>query len=150
MHEGAVLARTDVEGDELDDAIRANLSLGVTRNYTQDPEFGLVCLSEIGSRALSSGVNDPGTAIEVVRRMVRILITPSEEHGGDDLRHDRLYLPRFDPGAALHRSFAPLIRDGKGLFEVQDAIDDALAAVSEHEDRRLAAAAREMRSRHAG
>jgi uncharacterized membrane protein len=37
--------------------------IGDGRLYDDDPRFGLVVLSEIAGRALSPGVNDPGTAI---------------------------------------------------------------------------------------
>lgn len=43
------------------------------RNFEQDPLFGLTVMSAIASRALSPAVNDPGTAIFILGRMVRIL-----------------------------------------------------------------------------
>jgi hypothetical protein len=39
--------------------------VGPDRSFKQDPRFGMIVLSEIASRALSPGVNDPGTAIDV-------------------------------------------------------------------------------------
>ncbi len=43
------------------------------RSFEQDPRFGLVVLGEIASRALSPAINDPGTAIDVIGRAVRVL-----------------------------------------------------------------------------
>ena len=43
-----------------------------TRSFHDDPRFGLITLSEIASRALSPGINDPGTAIAIIGSHVRI------------------------------------------------------------------------------
>lgn len=48
--------------------------LGADRSFHMDPRFGLTTLAEIASRALSPGINDPGTAIDVIKRLIRILI----------------------------------------------------------------------------
>ncbi|MDT8381738.1 MAG: DUF2254 family protein [Brevefilum sp.] len=42
------------------------------RVFDEDPRFGLIILSEIGSRALSSAVNDPGTAIDIIESFIRL------------------------------------------------------------------------------
>jgi uncharacterized membrane protein len=43
------------------------------RSFAQDPRFCLSVMAEIACRALSPAVNDPGTAIDVIGRGVRIL-----------------------------------------------------------------------------
>ena len=43
------------------------------RTFDEDPRFGLVVLSEIASRALSPAVNDPGTAIDIIGALGRLL-----------------------------------------------------------------------------
>ena len=43
------------------------------RSLDQDPRHALIVLSEVASRALSPGVNDPGTAIGVIGRQQRLL-----------------------------------------------------------------------------
>ncbi len=42
------------------------------RTFEDDPRFGLIVLSEIADKALSPGVNDPGTAIDVIGTLVRL------------------------------------------------------------------------------
>ena len=42
--------------------IAAALYIGNQRWFSTDPRFGLVVLAQIASRALSPGINDPGTA----------------------------------------------------------------------------------------
>ena len=44
-----------------------------SRTYDQDPRFGLTVLTEIAERALLPAVNDPGTAIDILGRSVRLL-----------------------------------------------------------------------------
>jgi uncharacterized membrane protein len=43
------------------------------RSFDEDPRYGLIVLAEIASRALSPGINDPGTAIGIVVRLQRLL-----------------------------------------------------------------------------
>lgn len=50
-------------------SIREAFVVGAERSPAQDLEFGLRQLVEIGLRALSSGINDPFTAIAVVDRL---------------------------------------------------------------------------------
>lgn len=143
VHEGEVVARTDCP-DGIDDAILRDLSIGTLRNFAQDPEFGMLCLSEIGSRALSPGINDPGTAIDVIGRIGRIALSYPKAHGGAEVRYDRLFLPRFDAGATLERIIVPIARDGAGFFEVHQALRHTLSTIAMHPDPALSAAAKRL------
>ncbi len=48
------------------------------RDFAQDPRFGLVVLAEIGMRAHSSAINDPGTAIDVANAQLRLHVRLAE------------------------------------------------------------------------
>ncbi|KKK96110.1 hypothetical protein LCGC14_2666070 [marine sediment metagenome] len=50
-----------------------------TRMFDQDPRFGILVLSEIAQRALSPGINDPGTAIDILSRLHRLLLDFRDE-----------------------------------------------------------------------
>ncbi len=50
------------------------VKLGIQRSPTEDPEFALNQLVEIGIRALSPGINDPFTAINCIDRMGAALV----------------------------------------------------------------------------
>ncbi|MFG1213722.1 DUF2254 family protein [Xanthobacter flavus] len=68
------LAIFDVSPDDaLADALRRAITIGDIRSFEQDPRFGMVVLAEIASKALSPGVNDPGTAIDVSGTLTRLL-----------------------------------------------------------------------------
>jgi uncharacterized membrane protein len=79
VHAGKPLAwlvggKVDEDGaDEAGTAMRGAFVVEAERSFEQDPRFGLAVLAEIASRALSPAVNDPGTAIDVIGRAVRLL-----------------------------------------------------------------------------
>lgn len=54
-------------------AIPEAFVIGRNRVFEQDPRFGPVVLSEIAIHAISPSLNDPGTAIDVIGRLVRVL-----------------------------------------------------------------------------
>ncbi len=56
------------------DEFSNTFEIGRNRAFEDDPRFGLLALSEIADRALSPGVNDPGTAIDVIGTMVRLFL----------------------------------------------------------------------------
>ncbi|WP_299441357.1 DUF2254 domain-containing protein [uncultured Phycicoccus sp.] len=59
--------------DEVVDAVREAFGLGSERTLPQDPEFGLRQLVDIAERALSPGINDPTTAVQVLDELHRVL-----------------------------------------------------------------------------
>ncbi|MGB5437549.1 MAG: DUF2254 family protein, partial [Maribacter sp.] len=52
--------------DKIQKSINKAILVGQTRLFDEDPRFGLISLTEIASRALSPGINDPGTAIQII------------------------------------------------------------------------------------
>ncbi|MBF9034605.1 DUF2254 domain-containing protein [Rhodobacterales bacterium HKCCE2091] len=142
VHDGGGLLR--VAGAAPDEDARARLrsawTIGHDRVFDDDPLFGFVVMAEIASRALSPGVNDPGSAIGVIGRTTRLLLRWRDREEAE-IEHPRLYLPGIAPGAALTEAFAPIARDGAGLMEVQTRLQDALAALSHGHPGAFAAAA---------
>ncbi len=74
-HRGQDLAVVHGAGadDDVLDAVRASFGLGKDRTLQQDPEFGVRQLVDIAERALSPGINDPTTAVQVLDELHRIL-----------------------------------------------------------------------------
>ena len=89
------------------------------RNFTEDPRFGLVVLSEIASRALSPAVNDPGTAIDILNTLIRLFNRwesfPKEGH---EVKYDRVSVPELSLQDMFDDAFNPIARDGAGTLEV--------------------------------
>lgn len=114
------------------------------RSFGQDPRFGLSVMAEIASRALSPAVNDPGTAIDVIGRGVRVLSLWSEPRDDGDLEptFPRVYVPAVTADELFDDIFTPIARDGAGMFEVQVRLQKAFAALAKLDVPGYAAAAR--------
>ena len=155
-------------------AVRSAFVVEAERSFEQDPRFGLAVLAEIASRALSPAVNDPGTAIDVVGRAVRLLqpwAKRGEQHpegsaGADetgsalgngnlgeragpdeDVACPRIHVPPLAAADLLDDVFAPIARDGAGIIEVQMRLQKALIALASMGDDAMAAAALEQSRR---
>ncbi|WP_299905142.1 DUF2254 domain-containing protein [uncultured Paracoccus sp.] len=136
VHQGEALLRLSQPVDEIVlKKLRSGFSLGESRSFDQDLQYGLIVLSEVASKALSPAINDPGTAIEVLRAGTRVLETlhaPAEVENSS--RHDRVFAPVLDIPAVYASFFAPIARDGAALLEVQETLQDCLAALGRRGD----------------
>ena len=113
--------------------IRAAFTLGERRSYDQDPRFGLIALSEIGSRALSPGINDPGTAIDVLATLVRVLVVDGKgerDEEDPEISYPHVHLSPLREEDLIEAAFMPISRDGAGLVEVSIRLQKALSAVA--------------------
>ncbi|MEQ9813284.1 MAG: DUF2254 domain-containing protein [Azospirillaceae bacterium] len=138
-----------LEDEESLDAVRQAFTIADERSYDQDPRFGLSVLAEIASRALSPALNDPGTAIDVIGRAVRVLSIWAAPDGKRDARtpeHPGLRVPAIAVDDLFYDAFAPIARDGAAIVEVQIRLQKAFAALAALGDNRF----RRCASRHAG
>jgi uncharacterized membrane protein len=111
-----------IEDAAIGTAIAEAFTTGAERTFDQDPRFGLCVLAEIASRALSPAVNDPGTAIDVIGRGVRLLAQWARfeaPESGAEPNCARVFVPAIEVGDMLDDIFAPIERDGAGMLEVQ-------------------------------
>jgi uncharacterized membrane protein len=131
VHPGAALLY--IEGGEPDEGLTGRLrdafSIGRDRSFDQDPRFGLIVLAEIASRALSPAVNDPGTAIATIGRLVRVLVN-WREPVDPDVEYPEVVVPPLSPADLVEDAFLPIARDGAGMIEVQLRLQKALGALS--------------------
>jgi len=104
---------------------------GMNRSIESDPIFGLRQLVDIALRALSPGVNDPTTAADVVRQLVRPLseaVTKQQpkrvihgEHG------QRVYVPRrLSPENIINVGFNEIIHQSADQPYVIEAVLEAI------------------------
>ncbi|HEU0072323.1 MAG TPA: DUF2254 domain-containing protein [Alphaproteobacteria bacterium] len=122
----------------LDEPCRARLRdafiVGNERSFDQDPRFGLSVLAEIASRALSPALNDPGTAIDVIGRGVRLLslwTACREADAASVPEHPRIWVPPLALADLFDDIFAPIARDGAANLEVQSRLQKACRALAE-------------------
>lgn len=138
-----------VEGECDLDALLENFTLGDERTVEQDARFGLVILSEVASRALSPGVNDPGTAIDVIHRIERILWDLGQGMSVEDRdtkpKFDRVILGAVSADDLLHDGFASLMQDGGNRFDVMAQMLKAANRLSKSDWSDLAKSAEKTR-----
>ncbi|WP_202300933.1 DUF2254 domain-containing protein [Dryocola clanedunensis] len=121
---------TSSEG-EIDSAeVLSNIIISAERSFDQDPRFGFSVLAEIASRALSPAVNDPGTAIDVIGRAVRLLALWEEKTEEPERRYPRCYVRPIKTADLFDDIFNPIARDGAALVEVQLRLLKALQALN--------------------
>lgn len=146
--EGQVIGHATGLGEREETLITKSLTIGRYRTFEQDASYGLLVLSETASRALSPGINDPGTAIAVICRQEKLLLDWA--HGkpdSDTPLFPRLFLPDVSRRALIENAFASTARDGAGLIEVAERLQDTLHILSEVPDPDLASAARDLAAR---
>ncbi|MCX8228249.1 MAG: DUF2254 domain-containing protein, partial [Sulfitobacter sp.] len=152
------LVQIDRVGDPIDDdhndetlreGIQRNIVLGDVRTFDQDPRFGLIVMGEVASKALSPGVNDPGTAIDVINRIGRILTDYEDEIARErDEVLASIFVRPLNPADLIQDAFGALARDGKTVVEVQQCLQTTLGGLMRHPDDGLCKAARVAAERH--
>ena len=143
---GDVVARVAGPDDRQAEAARA-FAIGELRGFQRDPGYGLVAMTEVAQRALSPGINDPGTAIEMLGRMLRALEAwlpeaPDEADPANAPRHPHVWAAPLSGGDLVASAFLPIARDGAGSVEVALAAIAVLDRLAAHRDPDMAAAAR--------
>lgn len=140
------LLRCSVAPDEgLADRLHAVFSVGPDRTFDDDPRYGLVVLSEIAVRALSSGENDPGTALDVIMATARTLAHWSDSMAAiPEVRRTRLFVEPIEARDLFEDAFRWIARDGAAQLEVQLRLQDALAALAAHDPARFGSPARHL------
>jgi uncharacterized membrane protein len=133
-----------IAADDALEQIRDAFSIAKHRSFVQDPRFGLCVLAEIASRALSSGVNDPGTAIDVIGRGVRVLSEWRNcdlDQAGESPECPRVWVVPLDTDDLFDDFFQPIARDGAGTVEVHVRLQKALFTLATRGSREMRAAA---------
>ncbi len=124
-------------------AIRNATSLGGERTSSEDLEYAIRQLVEVGVRALSPGINDPHTAISVIDRLASSLCDIAElslPNGvwtkGDQVS---LVVPSVDYAGLTDAMFHMLRQNGSGsvavLIRMMDVIEK-IASVEKRPERR--------------
>ena len=126
-----------LQGQDQEERIRNCFSVGDTRSFDQDPRFGASVLAEIASRALSPAVNDPGTAIDVITRAMRVLavwVEPVDPEVENEVLYPNVYVPPLDVGDLFDDLFTPIARDGAGIVEVGLRLQKAFQTLAKFDE----------------
>lgn len=114
--------------DEVRQALVDCFVVGDTRTYDSDPRFGFVVLAQIADKALSPGINDPGTAIDVIDAVTRLLLEWQDEGAGGD--NDRVFLAPLVPNDVIEDAYRPIARDGAAIVEVALRLQKSLEVLA--------------------
>lgn len=116
--------------------------IGPLRQFDDDPRFGLVVLAEIGCRALSPAINDPGTAIAVLGALHRLLAAWARPAEAPAPEYDRVAAPPLLAEDMIDDGFTAIARDGAHLVEVAMRVQRVLGELGSCDDAAMRAAAR--------
>ncbi|MFW2342533.1 DUF2254 domain-containing protein [Brevundimonas sp.] len=133
VRRGEPLARVSLDRLD-DDACRdwqGAFAVGESRSFDQDPRYGLIVLGEIAARALSPGINDPGTAIQVVAAGLRLLDEWEQARSDPDpVSCDRILAAPLDPADLLEDVLTTTARYGAGDVAVSVRLRKVLASLA--------------------
>ena len=108
-----IWAEGDVDSEAIGNRLRDKIRIGRDRSLDNDPAFGIRQLVDIALKALSPGINDPTTAVDVVHQLkvpIRAILlsdTPSRVYNGPN--HQRVYLPQTPTRSDfVHFAFAEI------------------------------------------
>lgn len=144
--------RPTLDDEQLDDdavvrCVRDTIETARQRQHDHDVRFNVINLSETADRALSPGVNDPGTAINVLFVLVCVFDRWAEvarDPATREVRFDRVVVPTLDADELVTDAFTAIARDGAGAVEVGVRLHKTLRALERMGVPELAIAARSM------
>lgn len=117
---------------EIFDRLNKAFVIKDTRSFQNDPRFGLIALSEIASRALSPGINDPGTAIAILGSHIRVFalwLNNDAKELAEKPQYNRIQVPEISIADLFDDAFRPIARDGASNLEVMIRLQKALASL---------------------
>ena len=131
IHPGRPLMWIDGELPDNTDSLSKAFSIDDFRSFDQDPRFGLLVLAEIASKALSPAVNDPGTAIEIIGRGMRVLSNWQQPKSSDsEICYTRVWQLGLDLADLFDDFFTPIARDGAALVEIHIRLQKSFLALA--------------------
>ena len=131
---GAPIAVLSVAVAGAEEAIHAATALGETRGSAGDAEYAVRQLVEVAVRALSPGINDPHTAMNVLHRLGAALCDLAGSHlpNGVFLRQDQVVLvvPKVSYANLCDLMFHMVRQNAQGTPAVLMRLLDVLTAVA--------------------
>ena len=122
-----------------------SIVLGDLRSFDQDLRFGLLVMGEMASKALSPGINDAGSTIDVITRLTKVLAHYQDEADcAKAAKFNRVYVRPIRATELIRSGFAALARDGAQLVEVQIRLQKAVQSLRNHGDAGMREAAFEF------
>ena len=113
------------------ESLRRAFTIDDFRSFDQDPRFGLLVLAEIASKALSPAINDPGTAIEIIGRGMRVLSNWQPKQSGDaKITYSQVYQLELELADLFDDFFTPIAREGAAMVEIHIRLQKSFLALA--------------------
>ena len=122
----------DEQINAIEDKLMASAIIDSSRSYAQDPRLGFSVLAETGQRALSAAVNDPATAIDVIKVVTRLLLDTKPEASDKQDTYDRLSIVPLPINDFIKPVFLPISRDGINNVDVGIHLLSSLGMIATH------------------
>jgi uncharacterized membrane protein len=138
---------TEAVSEAMSRAVRDAVELDSLRHEDVDVRFNIVNLAETADRALSPGINDPGTAIYILNALLDVISLWSKTRlteEAHEIRFDRISVPPLLAREIVNDAFTPIARDGAGAVEVGVRLQKVLATLARCGDDGLRAEAERM------
>ncbi len=124
-------------GDGVRDTLRGSFTIHSQRSLTQDAEFAIDQLVEIGARAISPGINDPFTAVQCVDRLAEALSRLAGRRMPSPYRKDdegrlRVVAPTTRFCDFVDAAFNQLRHDSDRVMAVMLRLLEACAKIARH------------------
>ncbi len=119
--------------DDTAKKIRAEFTIDDERAFEQDPRFGICVLAEIAQRALPPTINDSGTVMDVLGRLVAVLSEYAEPET-ETVKCKRIWVPPLMVGDLFNDAFDAISRDSANLMQIQVRLQKCLWHLHELED----------------
>lgn len=106
--------------EEYDKEVNKCFVIDDTRSLENDPRFNVIVLSEVASRALSTGVNDPGTAIDALRSVTKVfhLWINLKAQCKMEVKYSKIFVKEVTLEDCFNDFFIPISRDASEYIEV--------------------------------
>ncbi|BDS05776.1 hypothetical protein NT6N_08160 [Oceaniferula spumae] len=134
--EVALLWQSGETWEDVEDDVKSALLLGSERTDDQDAEFAVDQLVEVAVRALSSGINDPFTAINCIRILGGMLAELDERGLPGGVIHDdegklRIATQTYTYAGFLDAAFNQIRQNSRNVESVSITLIDTLARLKE-------------------
>lgn len=129
----AYISPASAADEALIKALRESVAVSSRRQITLDPRYNLINLTETADKALSPGINDPGTAINILNLQLKVLahwIAVKRETADQALEYQHLSMLPITADELITDSFGPVARDGAGILEVNIRLQKVLQALA--------------------
>ena len=133
-----IVQRVDGEfpSDLKSEDLRSFITVESAQEFETNPIFGIKVLTEIACKALSPGINDHGTAVQVINVQSELLsswVWLERRRHSVEPKYTRVHFAKLNVNLLVHEAFDPICRDGAGNFDILNHVINALISLKDYQ-----------------